>query len=212
VTADRRATAVKMLVWIGPVVLVAILRPWTVRHIETDTTVDGRRSTVDSRVFDPARFAASAWPRLVGEANNTAVNVSDIVPAPGAPPSQARFVKGVGMVTSVDRRSRVGVMLVRLVSSSQVVAIQIGPVMRGTALRDASGFIQFSDFTNQSEYAAAANALNESALRLVIAPVEFETLTGQVVSFVGAVGKSPMREDGAIEVVPVRLGVSVGAQ
>ena len=201
-TADRRATVTRILLWTAPIVLVAILRPWTVRPIEGDKPV----------AFDAATFVSSAWPRLVGEANRTAVTVPDIVPASGAPLSQARFVKGMGMVTTVDRRSRVGVMLVRLVSSSLVVAIQIGPVIRGTALRDASGFIQFSDFINQSEYAAAANALNESALRLVIAPVQFETLPGRTVSFVGAVGRSSVREDGAIEIVPVQLGVADGAQ
>ena len=202
-TSVRRATIVRILLWVvAPIVLVAILRPWTVRPIEGDKPAE----------FDAVTFASSAWPRLVREANVTAVDVSDIVPAPGAPPPQARFVKGVGMVTAVDRRSRVGVMLVQLVSSSLVVAVQIGPVIRGTALRDASGFIQFSDFTNQSEYAAAGNALNESALRMVIAPVQFETLQGRTVSFVGAVGRSPLREDGAIEIVPVRLGLGGGAQ
>lgn len=202
-TSETRASIARSLAWVVvPLVLVAILRPWTVRPIESDKPVE----------FDAAAFASSAWPRLVREANDSAVDVSDIVQAPGAPPSQARFVKGVGMVTAVDRQSRVGVMLVRLVSSSLVVAMQIGPVIRGTALRDASGFIQFSDFTNQSEYAAAGNALNESAQRLVIAPVQFETLQGRTVSFVGAVGKSPLREDGAIEIVPIRLGLGGGAQ
>ena len=201
-TSERRTTIVKMLLWVvAPLVLLAILRPWTVRPIE-----------IDKPAFDAAAFAASAWPRLVREASEMPVDVADVVPAPGAPPGQARFVKGIGTVTAIDRRSRAGVMLVRLTGPSLVAAIQIGPVIRGTALRDASGFIRFSDFTNQSEYAAAANAVNDSALRLVIAPMQVETLTGRIVSFVGAVGRSPVREDGAIEVVPIRLGVGGGAQ
>ena len=182
--------------------VLAILRPWTVRPIDGDKPV----------AFDAATFASSAWPRLVRDASLTTIGVADVVPAPGAPVSQARFVKGAGTVTSIDRRSRVGVMLVRLLTSSLVVAVQIGPVIRGTALRDASGFIQFSDFTNQSEYAAAANALNDSALRLVIAPVQFEALTGRTIWFIGAVGRSQLREDGAIEIVPIQLGVGGGAQ
>jgi predicted lipoprotein len=204
VTSVRRATIVRFLLSVvAPLVLLAILRPWTVRPLESEAPA----------VFDAATFASSAWPRLVAESTVSAVNVSDIVAAPGAPSSPARFVKGIGVVTTIDRRSRAGIMLVRVVGpppNQPVVAMQIGPVIRGTALRDASGFIHFSDFTNQSEYAAAANALNESALRLVIAPMELETLTGRLVSFVGAVGKSATRDDGAIEMVPVRIGVSGG--
>lgn len=190
-----RRPSVRLLVWIAaPIVVLALLRPWTVRPLE------GRKPAV----FDAGAFVSEAWPRLVRDATRDATGVDD-APVLGAP-SRARFVKGTGVVAAVDRRSRVGVMLVRLPGARPTtVAIQIGPVVRGTALRDASGFIHFSDFTNQFEYAAAANALNDLALRLVIAPVRFEALQGQTIAFVGAVGTSAIREDGAIEVVPVRL-------
>ena len=196
-TASPRSPTVRALVWIAvPIAAIAILRPWTVRPLE------GQKPAA----FDAGGFVSSAWPRLVRDAARTATDVSDIVPAAGASPSRARFVKGTGVVAAVDRRSRVGVMLVSVPGSSQAtVAIQIGPVVRGTALRDASGFIQFSDFANQSEYAAAANALNESALRVVIAPVQTEALQGRTVAFVGAVGTSGPRADGAIEIMPVQL-------
>lgn len=196
-TDFRRRPIVTVLIWIvAPIAVIAVLRPWTVRPLE------GQKPAV----FDTGRFVSSAWPRLVRDATLTAADVSDIVPPAGASPSRARFVKGTGVVTAVDRRSRVGVMLVRVTGPSPVtVAIQIGPVIRGTALRDASGFIHFSDFTNQSEYAAAANALNESALRVVIAPFQAEALQGRTVAVVGAVGRSAPRVDGAIEIVPVQL-------
>ena len=202
-TSDRRATTTvrTLLVVVGTILLVAILRPWSVRSIKDDKPPE----------FDPAAFAETAWPRLVRESAHTTIDVSEIATVAGTSPAAARIVKGTGVVSAIDRRSRVGVMLVRAAGAKPVtVAIQIGPVIRGTALRDASGFIHFSDFTNQSDYAAAANALNDSALRFVIAPVEFEKLTGRTVSFVAAVGRSPVREDGAIELVPVRLGVSGG--
>lgn len=187
-----------MLLWVAaPILLLAILRPWTVRPLEGGKPV----------AFDAATFASSAWPRIVREADGRATDVSEI-PADGTVPA-ARVVKGSGVVSAVDRQSRAGVMLVRLSGDRQtIVAIQIGPVIRGTALRDASGFIHFSDFTNQSDYAAAANALNDAALRTVVAPLAVDTLPGRTVVFAGAVGKTARREDGAIEVVPVRLEVA----
>jgi predicted lipoprotein len=181
-------------------VVLAVLRPWTIRPI----------GDVTHPAFDAASFVSSAWPKLVQEANETALDISAI-PSGTGPLPKARFVKGLGMVSAIDRNSRVGMLRLQIVNGGPTVAIQIGPVIRGTALRDASSFIQFSNFTNQFDYAGAANALNDYALENVIAPVPIATLLGRVVTFVGAVSSSPRREDGAIEVVPVRLAVSIGA-
>jgi predicted lipoprotein len=197
VNAVQRRRFVGRILWIvTPVALVAILRPWTVRPI-ADASV---------AAFDAGTFARSAWPRVVREATQAAAAVSDLALASGAPAANARFLKGTGVIAAVDRQSRVGVLRVRVAGSRPAtVAIQIGPVIRGTALRDASPFIQFSDFTNQSDFAAAANALNDHVLREVIAAVPLDGLVGRTVTFVGAIGKSPLREDGAIEMVPVQL-------
>ena len=199
-TSDKRAATVRiLLVVVAPILLVAILRPWSVRPIEGNKPA----------VFDATVFAQSAWPRLVRESSTTATDVAEIATTVGTPQSSARIVKGAGVVSAIDRRSRVGVMLVRVTGAKPVtVAIQIGPVIRGTALRDASGFIHFSDFTNQSDYAAAANKLNDAALQTVVGPLPVETLQGRTVIFTGAAGRSAAREDGAIEIVPLRLEVA----
>jgi predicted lipoprotein len=184
---------------VGTILLFAILRPWSVRPIDDNKPV----------IFDATAFAQTAWPRLVRESTNNAIDVSEIASSAGSPPANAGIVKGAGVVSAIDRRSRVGVMLIRATGAKPVtIAIQIGPVIRGTALRDASGFIHFSDFTNQTDYAAAANALNDAALRTVIAPLTIDTLQGRTVVFTGAIAKSAPREDGALEVVPVRLEVA----
>ena len=199
-TDARRRRIVQASVWIAPLMLVAILRPWTVRPLEENKPA----------VFEPETFAASAWPRLMREAAESATDVADVV-MPNGSPAKARFVKGIGVVEGVDRQSRVGVILVQVKGSKPaMVAMQIGPVIRGTALRDAASFIHFSDFTNQFEYAGAANALNDYALRTVIAPLPLDTLQGRTMVFTGAAGKSASREDGAIEITPVHLEVVNG--
>jgi predicted lipoprotein len=178
------------------VAVLAVLRPWTIRRLD-----DGRTAA-----FDASTFAASVWPRVLREATQTASDVSELPIPAAASPAKARFLKGRGVVAAVDRQSRVGVMRVQVSGAKPVmVAIQIGPVIRGTALRDASSFIQFSDFTNQFDFAGAANALNDHVLRAVIGAMPIDTLAGRTITFIGAIGKSPLREDGAIEVVPVQL-------
>ena len=43
------------------------------------------------------------------------------------------------------------------------VVLQIGPVMFGTALRDALPFISFGDFVNQIDFAEVSRAFNDKA-------------------------------------------------
>jgi predicted lipoprotein len=77
------------------------------------------------------------------------------------------------------------------------VAVLTGPVIRGTALRDALPFIQFSQFTNQLEYARVANALNDRAVRVAQA---VQAKTGDTVRYAGA-----MSADGVVPVVLERI-------
>jgi predicted lipoprotein len=201
VTPAAKRSVGRRLLWIAaPVALLAVVRPWTVRPINAEKTAS----------FDAAAFAVSAWPRLVREATETATDVADVVSSAGGSPAKARFVKGTGVVAAVDRSSRVGVIRVPVGSNAPPVAIQIGPVIRGTSLRDASSFIPFSDFTNQFDFAGAANALNDYALRAVITPTPIDTLKGLTIRFMGAAAKSSPREDGAIEIVPVQLEIVKG--
>lgn len=191
----RGRRIVHVSLWIAPVAIVAILRPWTVVPLEGNKPV----------VFAAETFAASTWPKVIREASENATDIAEIVTSDRSS-SKPRFVRGTGVVEGIDRQSRAGVMRVQVTSSKPAkVAIQIGPVIRGTALRDASSFIHFSDFTNQFDYAGAANALNDYALRTVIAPIPFDTLQGRTVVFTGAVAKTATREDGAIEITPVHL-------
>jgi predicted lipoprotein len=186
-----------LLAIVVPIVVLAILRPWTVRPIEE----------AKPAVFDAASFAAAAWPKLLEEAARTAVDITAATST--ETPPQARFVKATGIVKGVDRQSRVGVMRVHLPGdNAPALAIQIGPVIRGTALRDATSFIRFSDFTNQFDYAGAANALNDYALRTVIGPLSFDAMLGRTVTVTGAMGRSARRDDGSIEIVPVRFDVA----
>jgi predicted lipoprotein len=63
--------------------------------------------------------------------------------------------------------------------------LQLGPVIRGTALRDAAPFYNFDDFRDQIEFAKLARAIND---RIKPALTEIETLApGDRVAFTGVV-------------------------
>jgi predicted lipoprotein len=188
----------------------AILRPWTVRPMRTSPP----------GVFDAAAYVAEAWPRVIGDANATAVDVAVAMrraaPAAGhataAGSRKAAFVKGRGVVTNVDLTSRVGVARVRvegLVPPGEVV-ILLGPVLRGTTVRDATSFVRFTDFANQSDFAAVSNAFNERILQTVLTPLDPATLGGQAVTFTGAAGIGSAGAGAPLEITPVALQVGAG--
>ena len=88
------------------------------------------------------------------------------------------------------------------------ISIQIGPVLRGAALRDATGIVRFTDFVNQLQFADVGNELNGRVLKTVLAPLDATKLRGRVVAFAGALAapegtaEPPLRE-----LLPIRLTI-----
>jgi len=98
------------------------------------------------------------------------------------------LVSGVARVLAVDTTSRSGVARLDLepFDGTLDAELQIGPVFRGTALRDALPFIRFDDFTNQMEYASVSRVLHQRIADSVLAKVERATLPGRTIQFSGA--------------------------
>jgi len=63
--------------------------------------------------------------------------------------------------------------------------LQTGPAITGTDLRDASGKIQFGDFTNQIEYQNAGAAINRAMKVAVLEKLDRDALPGKTVQVVG---------------------------
>ena len=116
------------------------------------------------------------------------------------------IVTGQGQVLSVATESRAGLMNIDLEppDGKADVALAIGPVVSGNALRDAMPFISFNDFTNQIEFANVSKALNTRALESAVRPLELETMVGKQVRFYGAFTLTDPNE---ITVVPVEIEV-----
>jgi predicted lipoprotein len=189
------------LVAAAVVVALAILRPWTVVPV---------RSTSPA-AFDPHAYVASIWTsQVLPTAEASAIDLQAYLarqadPAVTAlPATRAVFVRGRATVAEIDQRSRVGLARLGLerATDSPAVAIQVGPVLRGTALRDALPFVRFTDFLNQLEFAAVSNALNEQVVEAVLAGMNVGGLAGRDVTFLGAVSTAA---GAAIEIVPLHV-------
>ncbi|PAQ06407.1 DUF2291 family protein [Mesorhizobium temperatum] len=92
-----------------------------------------------------------------------------------------------GKVVTTNTQSRAATMDVDADGDGKADArVQIGPAMRGTALRDSLDFIQFNDFTNQIDFAQFGKAFNIYADRTVLSKLPREALEGRSVRVVGA--------------------------
>jgi predicted lipoprotein len=157
----------------------------------------------ERRAFDAGTFVAESWEsRIVPTVRERAVPLARLRQELAADRAAAEerygnrpgsgsasfLVTGRARVLAVDTTSRAGVATLDLepFDGAADAQLQIGPVFRGTALRDALPFIRFDDFTNQMEYASVSRLLHERVAGTVLGSVDRATLGGRVILFHGA--------------------------
>ncbi len=192
--------------------------PWTVRPIGSGAESAGAGAQT------PAAFVESLWDaKLLPAVRTAAVDARTLLDALAASPDAAIaaharregsgpayfIVKGSGIVRNVDTSSRAGLALVDVApfDGRPDISIQIGPVLRGVSLRDATGLVRFSDFVNQLEYADVGNELNARVLKSVLAPIDPSALGGRTVTFAGTLAAETSAVPPLRELVPVELSV-----
>jgi predicted lipoprotein len=195
----------------------------TVRKLDPATgkaIVEEERQSFDARTFVAKSWDARVLPTVRERAVPLAVLRRELAgdstaaiarygSRTGAGSGRASFlVSGTARVLGVDTTSRSGVARLDLepYDGAPDAELQIGPVIRGTALRDALPFIHFDDFTNQMEYASVSRVLHERIVDSVLARVDRASLTGQVIQFYGAYAQAA----GTPLVTPVILRVGGG--
>lgn len=116
------------------------------------------------------------------------------------------FVTAIdGVVTTVDRSSRQGVLTIApagMPHGGPSIEMQIGPVITGTTLRDAVPAMQFDDFSGQVAYAEVGEAVTRRAMAGV-SPAIVKIRPGAHVRLVGAF--ELRHADDPILLTPLRL-------
>jgi len=186
--------------WIVAAVVVAawlaIARPWTIRPI----------AAVPSGPFDARQYVARMWDaRALPALRSNAVPFDTFR---GTRTNRATPVTLHGVILDVDTTSRVGIASIASApGGSPDARMLIGPVLRGTALRDSLDFIRFSDFTNQIDFASVADALNDHVLATVLKDVSAASLKGRQVRVLGVAWRESGAPDALPTVIPVELSI-----
>jgi predicted lipoprotein len=147
----------------------------------------------------PAMWTAQVLPHM----NEAATDLATLKPAIAAgldPPGQAHGyrpnsegapwnfpVRLEGTVVAAKTDTRAATADVDIDGDGTADAtVQLGPVIRGTTLRDVQPFIDFSAYRDQIAFAELARGLNDQAYKRALESLPREELVGKKVSVVGA--------------------------
>jgi predicted lipoprotein len=179
--------------------------PWTIRPIggASGAQAQGGGVVPGKPGFNATAYVNSIWgSQVLPAVGEKATDLRTVLEALKADPEAAKqkyghregqrpynfLIKGQAKVLTVNTTSRSGNLQIDLApeDGQPDAVIQIGPVIKGTSLRDALPFIQFNQFTNQLEYADVSNELNDHVIKNVIGSLNAASLQGKIVEFEGA--------------------------
>lgn len=164
--------------------------------LDTKVVRIGSESDVRQQAFSPETFGAEQFPKIQTDVEKRAVAASDLATAIAADKKAAGEKYGVatstGSVIPVTltgtfgaRKSNTNEMKIDGLPPETVVRVQTGPAVNGTDLRDATGAIEFGQFTNQIQYQDAGSAINNQMKKAVLEGLDPDQLDGKTATVVG---------------------------
>ena len=188
--------------------------------VATIVPIESKNTGNQATAFDAVGHVDRLWVQDVPNALAQAVDLGEFVQAfardaeaagakwgrrEGAGPYHV-IVRGAGQVTAVDVSSRTGTASLEIAvpGGTETVQLQIGPVLRGTSIRDALPTVSFDQFVNQIQYADVANELNARVERDLLATLERGALEGRQLHVTGMV---TLTDGEVLRITPVQLEV-----
>ena len=188
-----RSSRPKNYRWLG---IAAILVVVGAMALDTTVVEIGSVHDVQEKKFSPQTYGAEQFPIIKQSVETRAVNAVELATAIAADKKAAGEKYGVKTTTGPvlpvtltgvfgERKANYNVVAVEGMPPEVTVRVQTGPALNGTDLRDATGQIEFGQFTNQIEYQDAGSAINNEVKKQVLAGIDPTQLTGKTVTVVG---------------------------
>jgi len=191
----------------------------------TSTVVkEGQEAALTGEVvFDPTTVAQNFWKekskdyfeknaveltKLIEEANGDFTSVASKYGhySMGDSGELSFIVKGSGTVTEIKDKLRSGYFAFDLdnnPSEDIKTRMQIGPVFKGSAVRDSINLISYKDYKNQIEWAQVSVAFHDLISKEILKPIDMKALVGKSIDFIGCFTV----KSGPLQITPVELTV-----
>ncbi|MFJ3485364.1 DUF2291 family protein [Pseudomonas sp. NPDC090202] len=208
----------------GPLVTFRPLDPATGRVVFNTTrnaNAQGQDQKFALNSFNAEQFVEQQWASDVQPIlDKNATDLPTLLAAIAANPADAanRFatphdssaknfiVSGTARVTEASLKSPMGLLTLEFPGNAELAQHKIqlltGPLVISTALRDVASNMSLNAFTNQTQYADVAAALNKHALAQAYGKAPAASLTGKTVHFSGVFN---LQSPASIRIVPVSL-------
>jgi predicted lipoprotein len=117
------------------------------------------------------------------------------------------MVRLEGVIVAANTESRAATLSIDATGQGKTDAtVQIGPAMRGTAIRDSLDFVSFNDFTNQIDFARFGKAFNVYVNRTVLQTLPRENLIGRKATVLGAYAPGESTDVPLVTPVEITIG------
>lgn len=190
---NTRSARPKSYRWIGIAAVVVVIGAMA---LDTTVVEIGSVHDVQEKKFSPESFGAEQFPIIKQSIETRAVNAVELATAITADKKAAGEKYGIKTTTGPvipvtltgvvgERKSNYNIVAVEGLPPELTVRVQTGPALNGTDLRDATGQIEFGQFTNQIEYQDAGSAINNEVKKQVLAGIDPTQLTGKTITVVG---------------------------
>jgi len=187
---------------VAALVIIGLASSVTVVPISTASTVgnvDVNSDDFNPQTYIDSIFESEALPVL----KENAFDLAEVMTAAGGDMKSAGekygiradsgnaynfLIKGTATVTEVDTSLRAGYAILTIdgYTGSETFKMQVGPVFKGTSIRDCMPMIKFDDFKNQVVYANLSTAIHTNLSANLFTAIDASTLAGKTIEFYGA--------------------------
>ncbi|MCQ8277588.1 DUF2291 domain-containing protein [Acetobacteraceae bacterium KSS8] len=185
--------------------------------LDTKVVRNGAPGAPQPGVFSAASYGETQFPKVRDAIIAKAVDATVLADALKKDPDAAQkqyavvtdgaaeyCVRFTGIAGKKDDDSGTVPFKIDGIGDTPKISVQTGPAIMGTDLRDATGKIQFGQFSNQIDYQNAGAALNTAMKKAVLAKLGDTDLAGKTVTVVGVFQLS---DPGTWTVTPVEMDV-----
>ncbi|MBX2830559.1 MAG: DUF2291 domain-containing protein [Rhodospirillales bacterium] len=213
---------------VGPIIKLLLLLPLVFlveacQLVKNDVENDNKATVSGSSYGDMPALVEEIWAdRVVPHLKSSGADFADILAvlgndldaaggtfgyrpsSEGSPWNFATRIEGEIVAAKTDTRAATADVDIDGDGRADAV-LQLGPVIRGTTLRDVLPFIDFTSFTDQIEFAQLSRALNTKAFDTVLADLSREGLVGKSVTATGAF--TMRKPNDTILITPIEIEV-----
>ena len=206
--------------------MICLLSCTVVKHDDqSGKTEEGVTFYFESDDFDAASFVKDNWEsKIIPDIKDNAAELDDVLTALAADSAAASrqygtrkeesspynfIVKGSFPVKELNRESAAGLLVLDRedLGSGAYCSMQIGPVIKKSAVRDSLSFISFGDFANQIEYANISREINFHIRDNIVSVIGESFPENSSVSFFGVF---TFDKSGKVLITPVILDIVAG--